>query len=150
MPQTAPRRRNRLRWLAFCTQGPHNRDVSLQLKSLLVAVCKRPDTTPASIFQQPARVKDRPGRLTWRPPGTLSMAVEHVRFRTGRGMSVSHHFIGYDGHGRGKHQDQKTHGEPNSRQGRDHGEYGDSAAREQQPSVKRTKTPNQVAVERVK
>ena len=56
-PQTAPRRRNRLRWLAFCSQPVCCDEIPGQVSLPCNMSCKRPDTTPASIFQQPARAR---------------------------------------------------------------------------------------------
>src|SRR6266487_3212749 len=53
-PQTAPRRRNRLRWLAFCSRLVCRDEISDQVGFPCITDCKRPDTTSASIFQQPA------------------------------------------------------------------------------------------------
>src|SRR5258706_7815702 len=54
-PKRPPRRRNRLRWLAFCRRRLDRENYSSQVRSPLTVYCKRPDTTPASIFQLPAR-----------------------------------------------------------------------------------------------
>ncbi len=54
-PQTAPRRRNRLRWLAFCSRCRSSEEHLGRREVSRVASCKRPDTTSASIFQLPAR-----------------------------------------------------------------------------------------------
>jgi hypothetical protein len=50
MPQTAPRRRNRLRWLAFCRRSLHNGNVLLQMKSLLIAFAKGQTRRPHPLF----------------------------------------------------------------------------------------------------
>src|SRR6266545_2323753 len=60
-PQTAPRRRNRLRWLAFCSRRLSSKKLLLREDSFGVVSCKRPDTTPASLFQQPARFRAQRG-----------------------------------------------------------------------------------------
>ena len=53
-PQTTRRRRNRLRWLAFCSRRFSREKPSLR-EVFLRRELQKPDTTPASIFQQPVK-----------------------------------------------------------------------------------------------